>query len=253
MAEFDDKILWPGWKTIREIGRGSYGTVYEIERELYGVKEKAALKHIRIPQDPSDIDELLMDGFDTESINASFEGYLSNIISEYSLMRQLNGTSNVVSCDDIRTVKHEDGIGWDIYIKMELLTPLTSALSGPIPVETAEALGRDICRALVLCSRLGIVHRDIKPQNIFVSSLGDYKLGDFGIAKIVEKTMSGTKTGTYKYMAPEVYHNQPYGMQADIYSLGLVLYWMLNHRRLPFVPLSQKERTVEKEEKALER
>lgn len=74
-------------------------------------------------------------------------------------------------------------------------------------------------------------------QNIFVSEYGDYKLGDFGIAKTVEKTMGGTKIGTYKYMAPEVYNNQPYGSGADIYSLGLVLYWLLNERRMPFMPL----------------
>ena len=48
--------------------------------------------------------------------------------------------------------------------------------------------------------------------------------------------MGGTKTGTYKYMAPEVYNNQPYGSAVDIYSLGLVLYWLLNDRRLPFLP-----------------
>jgi len=53
----------------------------------------------------------------------------------------------------------------------------------------------------------------------------------------VEKTMSGTVIGTYKYMAPEVYNNQPYGTSADIYSLGLVLYWLLNERRMPFMPL----------------
>ena len=232
-----EQVQWPGWKTVRVIGRGSFGSVYEIERELFGKTEKAALKHIGIPQNPSDIDELYSDGYDSASITATFRNHLQSIIDEYSLMRQLNGSANVVNCDDVQYVQRDDGIGWDIYIKMELLTPLTKALPDQIPPETTVKMAKDLCRALILCNRFHIVHRDIKPQNIFVSPLGDYKLGDFGIAKTVEKTMGGTKTGTYKYMAPEVYNNQPYGQQADIYSLGLVLYWMLNKRRMPFMPL----------------
>ena len=230
-------IQWPGWEVVRLIGRGSFGAVYEIQRDLFGKKEKAALKHIGIPQNPGDVEELYSDGYDDESITATFQSHLQSIVAEYSLMRKLNGASNVVNCDDVQYVQRKDGFGWDIYIKMELLTPLTKALPEQIPTEMTEKLARDMCQALVLCKRFDIVHRDIKPQNIFVSPLGDYKLGDFGIAKTVEKTMGGTKTGTYKYMAPEVYHNQPYGHQADIYSLGLVLYWMLNKKRMPFMPL----------------
>ena len=75
-------------------------------------------------------------------------------------------------------------------------------------------------------------------------------MGDFGIAKTVEKTMGGTKIGTYKYMAPEVYNNQPYGIAADIYSLGLVLYWMLNDRRMPFISAGTAKLTAGIEEEA---
>lgn len=98
-----------------------------------------------------------------------------------------------------------------------------------------------------------IIHRDIKPQNIFVSPHGVYKLGDFGIAKTMEKTSSGTKAGTYKYMAPEVYHNHPYGHAADIYSLGIVLYWMLNERRVPFLPLPPVKINADLEDEAKQR
>lgn len=246
-------IQWPGWETVRLIGRGSYGAVYEIERDLFGKKEKAALKHIGIPQNPSDIEEMYSDGYDEESITASFQSHLESIVAEYSLMRKLNGAANVVNCDDVEYVQREDGIGWDIYIKMELLTPLPKALPDPITEETVIKIARDMCQALVLCKRFDIVHRDIKPQNIFVSPLGDYKLGDFGIAKTVEKTMGGTKTGTYKYMAPEVYNNQPYGHQADIYSLGLVLYWLLNKKRMPFMPLPPQKLTAGIDEQARSR
>ena len=232
-----DNIIWPGWETVGLIGHGSFGAVYEIQKNIFGDVEKAALKVISIPQNAGDIDEMYSDGYDDESITATFQSHLKSIVSEYSLMRKMIGCANIVICDDVRYVQHEDGFGWDIFIKMELLTPLTKALPSHIPEDTVIKLGQDICKALAECREYDIIHRDIKPQNIFVSSRGDYKLGDFGIAKTVEKTMGGTKIGTYKYMAPEVFHNQPYGAAANICSLGLVLYWMLNERRMPFLPL----------------
>ena len=235
--ETANNILWPGWDTGEVLGRGSFGAVYEIHRDVFGDTEKAALKVISIPQHAGDIDAMYGDGYDEESITDTFRSHLKSIVAEYSLMRKLSGCVNIVNCDDVRYVQHDDGIGWDIFIKMELLTPLLKALPPQIPEEEAVKLGKDLCNALVECREYDIIHRDIKPQNIFISSRGDYKLGDFGIAKITEKTSGGTKTGTYKYMAPEVYNNQPYGTAADIYSLGLVLYWMLNERRMPFLPL----------------
>lgn len=252
-AHSGNRELWPGWEVVRLIGKGSFGSVYEIRRELMGNEERAALKVITIPQNSGDIEEMYGEGYDDESITATFQEHLKSIINEYSLMRKLNGSANVVSCDDVRYIQHENGMGWDIYIKMELLTPLTRALPQQIPEETAIRVGIDLCHALELCKKHDIIHRDIKPQNIFVSDNGDYKLGDFGIAKTVEKTMGGTKVGTYKYMAPEVYNNQPYGGSADIYSLGMVLYWLLNERRMPFTPLPPARMNAGDEEAARSR
>ena len=248
------KSPWSGWETVRLIGRGSFGTVYELRRELVdGTTESAAMKVITIPQNQADISEMYGEGYDDESITATFRAHLKNIVAEYSLMRKLDGSANAVNCKDISYIQHSDGIGWDIFIRMELLTPLTKTLSGTLPEETVLKIGRDICSALVLCKKYDIVHRDIKPQNIFVSPNGDYKLGDFGIAKTVEKTMGGTKVGTYKYMAPEVYNNRPYGSGADLYSLGLVLYWLLNDRRMPFMPLPPAKILAGQDEEARQR
>ena len=250
MAETDKRVLWPGWETVRLIGRGSFGAVYEIERDVFGHKEKAAMKLISIPQSDSDIEELRNDGYDESSITARFASYLQDIMREYSLMADMKGCANIVYCDDVKYVQHDNGIGWDIFIKMELLTPLPRAIGSSVTDEQVVRIGSDICSALVFCEKRHILHRDIKPQNIFVASDGTCKLGDFGIAKTAERTTSGTKTGTYKYMAPEVYNNLPYGTKADVYSLGLVLYWLLNERRTPFLPLPPATPTSGDEDKA---
>jgi len=229
--------LWPGWRTGKLIGEGGFGSVYEIERTLFDSTEKAALKVISIPRSDSELEEMYSDGYDRQSVVRSYARHLKDIVNEYTIMRKMNSCVNIVGCDDVRYEQHPDGIGWDIFIKMELLTPLGKAFPGRVGEKTVIKLGKDICNALIMCKRHGVIHRDIKPQNIFVSENGDFKLGDFGIAKLSEKTMGGTKIGTYKYMAPEVYHDQPYGSAADIYALGLVLYWLLNERRLPFLPM----------------
>ena len=250
MAGKQYNVFWPGWSVAGILGHGSYGKVYAIERDVFGHTEKAALKVISIPQNDGEIEELYNDGYDSESITQRFKSYLQDIVREYSLMSEMKGHTNIVYCDDLRYVQHDDGMGWDIYIKMELLTPLPKILGNGFSEKLIIKLGLDICNALILCKSKNIVHRDIKPQNIFVSSDGDFKLGDFGIAKTAERTTSGTKTGTYKYMAPEVYNNQPYGHSVDIYSLGMVLYWLLNERRTPFLPLPPKVPTATDEDRA---
>ena len=245
--------IWPGWRTVRKIGTGSFGTVYEIERDFFGEREKAAVKVITIPHNQYEVEELRNDGYDDKSITIRFESYLKEIVHEYSLMVKMKGISNTVYCDDIKYVRNEDGIGWIIYIKMELLTPLVKTLQSVSNERQILKLAHDLCTALVMCKQFNIVHRDIKPQNIFVSKDGTFKLGDFGIAKTTDRTTSGTIVGTYKYMAPEVYNNQPYGSSADIYSLGLVLYWLLNERRTPFLPLPPQVPTAGMEEEARKR
>ena len=254
MAEFDSRIGWPGWETKEILGQGSYAAVYEIQRVIFGHTEKAAMKVISLPKHETELEEMRSEGLDDRGIQRVLQEKLENIVSEYILMRKLNGCSNVVNCDDVRYQRKESGLGWEIYIKMELLTPLAKALDLVPNENEVYRVGKDLCRALLLCKRHNILHRDIKPANTFLSRNGDYKLGDFGIAKTVEKTVGGTKIGTFEYMAPEVYNNQPYGPRADIYSLGLVLYWLLNERRTPFLRLPPEVPTTsEKEEAKLRR
>jgi serine/threonine protein kinase len=93
----DEKNIWPGWETVRLIGRGSFGTVYEIQRDVLGETEKAALKVITLPQNDSDIEELYSEGYNEASVTAAFQSHLKSIVGEYSLMRKMNGSTNIVN------------------------------------------------------------------------------------------------------------------------------------------------------------
>lgn len=83
MSEDFNKISWPGWETVRLIGRGSFGAVYEIERRVFDETEKAALKVISIPQNSGDIEDMYSDGYDEESITSTFKNHLQSIVAEY--------------------------------------------------------------------------------------------------------------------------------------------------------------------------
>ncbi len=231
------KVPWKGWEVTRTLGTGSFGSVYEIKKDVLGTVTKAAMKVISVPRDTADLNDLISIGYDKESINVRFLDELKGIANEYNMMNQLKGNANIIYCEDLFYEEKPDGYGYDLYIRMELLEPMIMALPNPASEEQVIKLGLDMCNALSACKKHKIIHRDIKPSNILLSSGGDFKLGDFGVSKTSERTAGGTKTGTYGFMAPEVYNNKPYNASVDIYSLGMVLYWMLNHRCGPFLPL----------------
>ena len=248
-------VVLDGWKIIRLLGEGSYGKVFEIERSEFGQTYRAALKVITVPQSSAEVRSVISEGMSVSQAEAYFHGIVEELMHEFSIMFKLKGTANIVSCEDLRVLEHPDGIGWDILIRMELLHPLLPYVyQNPMARRDIIRLGIDICKALELCQRYNIIHRDIKPENIFISDNGDYKLGDFGIARTIERTTSGlSKKGTYSYMAPEVYAGREYGFSVDTYSLGLVLYRMLNKNRGPFLPQPPEAITFSSREQALAR
>lgn len=234
------KELWPGWETVEVIGKGGFGKVYKIRKK--GSERDgeyfAALKVMSIPASEDDLIAYKEEGYDDKTITEIIESQVDKIADEFKLMAKFKGNSNIVSYEDHMMVPHEDGIGYDILIRMELLTSLPKlCMETDFPVEESVKIGIDICKALELCQKKNIIHRDIKPQNIFVNEFGDYKLGDFGIARSMDHTTHATKIGTYTCMAPEVYRGDAYNSSIDMYSLGIVLYWLLNEKRLPFLPL----------------
>ena len=247
------RLPWPGWTVVKYLGEGGYGRVYEIERDLSGVKEQAALKVVSRPVDDAEIEACYENGYDQASMKASYQEELQRYVKEYQLMKELQGQTNIVSCDDFAVVPRKDGIGGQIFIRMELLTPLKKAtMQSMLSESEVIRLGKDICKALMLCEARHIIHRDIKPENILVSKFGDYKLGDFGVARVQDHTTNATKMGTHGYAAPEVEHGHKYGKEADIYSLGITLYWLLNNRRMPFLNADESVKAM-KEQEALRR
>ncbi len=241
------------WVLTKKLGEGSFGKVFRIERTDFGETYHAALKIITVPQSESEVQAALEEGMSPEEAERYFYGMVEDIVREFALMAKLKGTAHVVSYEDHEVLRHREGIGWDILIRMEELTPLLAyAYANPFTRRDIIRLGIHICHSLELCQKYNIIHRDIKPENIFVSENGDFKLGDFGIARTVERTMSGlSKKGTYNYMAPEVYKGLDYGFSVDIYSLGLVLYRLLNKNRAPFLPPAPQPITYGGRERAL--
>ena len=256
MGNFENiRLPWPDWKIVKYLGGGAYGKVYEIERTISGTqeKEKAALKIVFRPKDEDEIEEYEVSGYDKESIIESYKSEIQNYVQEYKLMKALQGQTNIVSCDDFTVVWNENGIGGNVFIRMELLTPLNQVLKErALSTEEIIKLGKDIASALILCEKKNIIHRDIKPANIMVSQFGNYKLGDFGVSKIMDHATYATAMGTPEYQAPEVVHMGKYGQTADIYSLGIALYWLLNNRRMPFIGADEQP-TVDRKNEAMER
>ena len=114
---------------------------------------------------------------------------------------------------------------------------------GPLPADEVAALGIQICRALAAAHEAGLVHRDVKPQNLLLGSNGLLKLGDFGIAfgpEGTRLTMAGTVLGTAAYLAPEQARGEEVSTAADVYGVGAVLYELLSGRP-PRTPASLAE------------
>lgn len=236
-----------------------YGKVFDHwligKRIDQGPKEKTAVFHL-VHQDSHGVESALkvvnlvtvrcqpdaFSLFQKKEYEAAREKYKIEAEQEVLMMNALRGRTNIVDYLDHTFVDWEDNDcrGCDMLIRMELLHDLRSEINRRelTGFQDAEILkiGKDICRALVLCHSKHIIHRDIKPENIFFNEDGNYKLGDFGISRILGSTPmahASTSIGTPQYLAPEQVSGT-YDSRVDIYSLGLVLYELGNGGLLPF-------------------
>ena len=247
--------VWPEWELIEKIGEGSFGKVYKAKRTERGRSFYSAIKIISIPASKGELDSVRAEMNNEQSTREYFRNLVEDCIQEIYTMEHFCGNSHVVSFEDFKVVEYLDEIGWDISIRMEYLTSFMDYCTGKeLTEKEVIKLGCDLAMALIYCRKLNIIHRDVKPENIFVSRFGDFKLGDFGIAREQAHTMSNmSKKGTYSYMAPEIYKGEKYDSSIDIYSLGIVLYKLMNQNRLPFLSLDKQLITYRDKETALAR
>jgi hypothetical protein len=201
----------PGYEIGRELGRGAFGLVFEgRHRQL---DRKVAIKQLprALATDPTARQRFL-----TESRTVAALQH-PHIVPVYDF------------------VEH-DGLH---LLVMEHLGggSLADRATTPMPTGEACAIAMTIASALQHAHDRGVLHRDVKPDNVLFTTDGVAKLADFGIAKLVEQptrlTMTGTVVGTPAYMAPEVALGEEAGPAADVYALGVVLYELLAHR-LPY-------------------
>lgn len=244
---------WPEWKIVEKIGEGSFGQVYKAQRTERGKSFYSAIKIINIPGSQSEWNSVRSETGNDQAAREYFQNLVEECIQEIGTMEYFRGNSYIVSVEDFKVMEYLDAIGWEISIRMEYLTSfLDYCAEKQLQEKEVIQMGLDLSKALGYCRKLHIIHRDVKPENIFVSRFGDFKLGDFGIARELERTMSGfSKKGTYSYMAPEMYKGEKYDSRVDIYSLGIVLYKLMNHNRLPFMNLEKQFITYRDKENAL--
>ena len=232
--------LWGVWQLDEKLGQGSFGEVYKASKKELGQTFYAAIKHISLPKEQDDLEDIIREGYatTTEDIMAYYKDTIDDLVNETKIMYELRANKNIVDYQDHLIVEKEGKeVGFDIYIRMELLTSLDKYMKSHKLDETEIVkLFLDIATALKVCNKHNLLHRDIKPANIFIDDEGTYKLGDFGVARKLEKTTYGmSKKGTFNYMSPEIYKGEKANISSDIYSLGIVIYRLLNNNKAPFI------------------
>jgi len=207
------------YKIIEELGKGGMGKVYKaIDKKL---NEEVALKLIK-PEIASD--KKTLERFNNELKFARKIAH-KNVGRMYELMEE-KGTHFI-------TMEYVPGQDLRGLIRQ----------TGQLTVGTALSIAKQVCEGLTEAHRLGVIHRDLKPQNIMIDKEGNARIMDFGIARSVSGkgiTGAGVMVGTPEYMSPEQVESKETDQRSDIYSLGVILYEMVTGR-VPFegdTPLS---------------
>ena len=248
-----------GYTVVEKLGSGTFGTVYKAVKTNPSGQYVRALKHITIPTEKQYLSVLNSMGGDTAKADGYFTKMLENILEE---IRNLNSLSEKDSRYIVRYYENdiltqESPKRYDIFILMEYLAPLEDFLhSQPdFRVQDVIRLGTELLEGLDTCHQSGIIHRDVKEENIFVSQDGHYKIGDFGVSKLLKGSVKAeSMKGTPNSIAPEVYlGREGYTQSVDLYSLGIVLYRLLNYGRNPFLPPFPEQYFEQNEDDAFQR
>lgn len=234
--------LWDCWHLAEDkmLGMGASGQVYLLKDDI--MKDCTKYSVVKI------ITQELGPEWKTrpqEERKKALDLRKDRLLEEIRHMLKLEKKPFLVHCLDYAAKDfYDDGgmlLGFDVLIRMERYVCLgEKMLEDVIRTDEIEKLARQIGIALHSMHEINMLHRDIKPGNIYIDEdTGDFLLGDFGISKQTSPNSQMTYAGTREYMAPEVFRSEnsvnSYTFTADIYSYGLVLYYLLNEYRLPFV------------------
>lgn len=256
MAEFTETeeiqevfTPWAGMTVKEEIGSGTFGTVYRVNLD----GSEYAMKHLKVPRSEAEKEELLQKLGDWQRVKEYCRGIVEKRLQEIRLLMSLKGEPNIVSALDYRARETEKG--YEVFLLMEYLEPFSDyEITHRMGEADAIRLGVDLCTALEVCERRGILHRDLKPDNILVAEDGAFLVCDFGVAKEPDKTKKTVSVqGTVSYMAPEVYHGKKSDSRADLYAVGMILYRIVNRGREPFVSTADRMVRYKEKEEALKR
>jgi serine/threonine-protein kinase len=206
------------YEILAELGRGAMGAVFRARDPR--IDRIVAVKTIAVPAGDANSAGEYRQRFFRE---AQAAGRLSHpgIVTIYDVGEEEGSQSPFIVMEFI------DG--------RALSDVVAAAEGGPLPLDTALDLIRQIAVALDYAHGQGIVHRDIKPSNILVTRDGQAKIADFGIAKLslAEVTLSGNLLGTPAYMSPEQISGKPIDGRSDLFSLGVIAYWLVTGEK-PF-------------------
>lgn len=235
------KSVFEGYWLDDRVGEGAFGTVYRIVKQDETGTYTRALKEITIPTDAQYQEVLSSMGGDRRRTDQYFEEVWKNTKNEIRILNTLTekGVKNIVFYYENKIIKEENPLKYRIFIMMEYLTSLKAyMINHSMCVGDVVRLGNEILEALSYCHANHIIHRDVKEDNIFITDDGTFKLGDFGVSRILaEGSQAQSMKGTMNYIAPEVYLGRgTYDETVDLYSMGIVLYRMLNYSRNPFMP-----------------
>ena len=246
-----------GYTVSEKLGAGAFGTVYKVIKTNASGQYVRALKHITIPTEKQYNSVLNSMGGDVSKADSYFSQMLNNIVSEIKILNDLSekGVQHIVRYYENDILVFDAPKHYDIFILMEYLTPLEDYIQGrDFLVRDVIKLATDVLNGLQACHNNGVIHRDIKDDNIFVSEKGEYKIGDFGVSKALkDSSKAESLKGTPNFLAPEVYlGKEGYTKSVDLYSLGIVLYRLLNYSRNPFLPHFPEQYFSQDEDSAFE-
>lgn len=209
------------------------------------------LKHICIPESQKQVDALMFTGAAATLEDA--QNYYKQVAADYQAeldtLEALSASPNIGCYRSYQIEPKEDGVGFEIYLLAEYRQTLAEVLADtPMTQAGAVNLGLDLCSALCSLREAGLIHRDVKPSNVYLNASGHYLLGDLGVAKIDElKYCSMPETMLSSYSAPELFSLLgTLEATADIYSVGMILYRIYNGNHGPFEDEKTSARAADK-------